>query len=217
MKGVTGESLKNYHSTIEEARADLFALYYIMDQKLIELKLIPALDVARTEYDNFMRNGLMTQLVRIKPGKNVEEAHMRDRSLIAHWVYERGESRKIVEKVTRDGKTYFKVNDYEGLRSLFGKLLAEIQRITSEGDLKAAGELVEKYGVNVDADLHKEVLERYKKLNIVPYGGFINPQFVQEVRADTVKDISVNYPMDFTEQMLYYSKNYSFLPARSEK
>ncbi len=217
MKGVAGESLKNYHSTIEEARADLFALYYIMDQKLLELKLIPSLDVAKTEYDNFMRNGLMTQLVRIKPGKNVEEAHMRDRSLIAHWVYERGESRKIVEKVTRDGKTYFKVNDYEGLRSLFGKLLAEIQRITSEGDLKAAGELVEKYGVNVDADLHKEVLERYKKLNIVPYGGFINPQFVQEVRADTVKDISVNYPMDFTEQMLYYSKNYSFLPARSEK
>ncbi len=215
--GVTGEALKNYHSAIEESRADLFALYYIMDQKLVDLKLIPSLDVAKTEYDNYMRNGMMTQLVRIQPGKNIEQAHMRDRSIISHWVFEKGQDQKIVEKVTRDGKTYFKVNDYEGLRSLFGKLLIEIQRITSEGDYKAAGELVEKYGVKVDPVLHQEVLDRYRKLNIAPYSGFINPQFIMEMREDTIKDISITYPMDFAGQMLYYSKNYSFLPARTEK
>lgn len=217
LPGVTGEALKNYHSAIEESRADLFALYYIMDQKLVDLKLIPSLDVAKTEYDNYMRNGMMTQLVRIQPGKNIEQAHMRDRALIAHWVFEKGQEHRIVEKVTRDGKTYFKVNDYTGLRQLFGKLLAEIQRITSEDDYKAASELVEKYGVKVDQALHKEVLERYRKLGIAPYSGFINPQFTMEMRADTLKDISIYYPMDFTAQMLYYSKNYSFLPARIEK
>jgi dipeptidyl-peptidase III len=214
MPGVTGESLKNYHSTIEEARADLFALYYIMDQKLIDLKLIPTVDVGKTEYNTYMRNGLMTQLVRIQPGKNVEEAHMRDRSLIAHWVYEKGKEQKIVEKVVKDGKTYFKVNDYESLRRLFGQLLAIVQRITSEGDYKAAGELVENYGVKVDPDLHKEVLGRYKKLNIAPYSGFINPEFRMEMKADTVFDISIIYPTDFTEQMLKYSKDFSFLPVQ---
>jgi dipeptidyl-peptidase III len=217
MPDVTSESLKNYHSVIEEARADLFALYYIIDQKMVDLKLMPSLDVASTEYNNYMRNGLMTQLVRIQPGKNIEEAHMRDRSLIAHWVFEKGKNQKIVERVTRDGKTYFKINDYPGLRSLFGKLLMEIQRITSEGDYKAAGELVEQYAVKVDPELHKEVLERYRKLNIAPYAGFINPQFTLEMRADTLKDISITYPMDFTAQMLYYSRNYSFLPVRAEK
>jgi dipeptidyl-peptidase III len=144
----------------------------------------------------------------------VEEAHMRDRSLIAHWVYERGEKGKIVEKVTREGKTYFKINDYEGLRKLFGQLLAEIQRITSEGDYKAAGDLIEKYAVKVDPELHREVLERYRKLKIAPYAGFINPKISLDVTDEKVKGVSIAYPMDFAEQMLYYSKNYSFLPAR---
>jgi dipeptidyl-peptidase-3 len=185
-----------------------------MDPKLIELGLIPSLDVAKAEYDNYMRNGLMTQLVRIQPGKNIEQAHMRDRSLIAHWAYEKGKNEKIVEKVIKDGKTYFKVNDYNGLRILFGELLKEIQRITSEGDYNAGKELVEKYGVKVDQDLHKEVLERYKKLNIAPYAGFINPVFSLEMNNDTISDVRISYPEDFTDQMLYYSKNFSFLPAR---
>jgi dipeptidyl-peptidase III len=212
--GVTGEAMKNYHSAIEESRADLFALYFIMDPKLVELGLIPSLDVAKAEYDNYMRNGLMTQLVRIQPGKNIEQAHMRDRSLIAHWVYEKGSGEKIVEKVTRDGKTYFRINDYNRLRVLFGELLKEIQRITSEGDYKTGRDLVEKYAVKVDPNLHKEVLERYKKLNIAPYSGFINPVFTLEMKDDTIKDVTISYPEDFTEQMLYYSKNFSFLPAR---
>ena len=211
---MTGESLKNYHSTIEEARADLFALYYIMDPKMTELKLIPSQDVARAEYNSYIRNGLMTQLVRLQPGKNVEEAHMRDRALIAHWVYEKGKEKKIIEKVTREGKTFFVINDYQKLQELFGKLLKEIQRITSEGDYNGAKLLVENYGVKVDPDLHKEVLERYKKLKIAPYSGFINPVFNPVMQHDTITDVKITYPEDFTEQMIYYSKNYSFLPAR---
>jgi dipeptidyl-peptidase-3 len=213
-KGVSQEAMKNYHSTIEESRADLFALYYINDPKLIELGLIPSLDAAKAEYDTYIRNGLMTQLVRIQPGKNIEEAHMRDRSLIAHWVYEKGKNEKTVEKVMKDGKTYFRINDYSRLRVLFGELLKEIQRITSEGDYKAGMELVEQYGVKVNPELHKEVLERYKKLNIAPYAGFINPVFTLEMNNDTIKDVGISYPEDFTEQMLYYSKNFSYLPAR---
>ena len=212
--GITGEALKNYHSAIEESRADLFALYFIMDPKMVELGLIPSLDLAKTEYDSYIRNGMMTQLVRIQPGKKIEQAHMRDRSLIAHWVFEKGKDQKIIEQLTRDGKTYFKVNDYNGLRVLFGELLKEIQRITSEGDYKSAKELVEKYGVKVDQGLHKEVLERYKKLNIAPYAGFINPQFNLETKGDSIVDVKITYPEDFTEQMLYYSKNFSFLPPR---
>jgi len=164
--GVSSESLKNYHSTIEEARADLFALYYIMDLNMVRLGLVPSSDVGKAEYQNYIRNGLMTQLVRIHPGKDVEEAHMRDRSLIAHWVYEKGTEKKIIEKVTKEGLTYFRINDYDGLRELFGQLLKEIQRITSEGDYDGARKLVEAYGVKVDPVLHKEVLERYRKLNI---------------------------------------------------
>jgi dipeptidyl-peptidase-3 len=185
-----------------------------MDPKMIELGLIPTGDVAKAEYDNYMRNGLMTQLVRIKPGKNIEQAHMRDRSLIAHWVYEKGKNEKTVEKIEKDGKTYFKINDYNGLRVLFGELLKEVQRITSEGDYKAGMELVEQYGVKVDPELHKEVLERYKKLNIAPYAGFINPVFSLVMKSDTIEDVKIDYPEDFTEQMLFYSKNFSFLPAR---
>ena len=212
--GVSGEDLKNYHSTIEEARADLFALYFVIDPKMVELGLVPSLDVAKTEYDNFIRNGLMTQLVRIHPGKTIEEAHMRDRALIAHWVFEKGKARKTIEQIKKKGKTYIKINDYNALRDLFGELLKEIQKITSEGDYKAAKEMVENFGVKVDQELHKEVLERYKKLNIAPYAGFINPQFTLVKEGDNITDVKISYPEDFTEQMIYYSKNYSFLPPR---
>lgn len=213
-QGVSSESLKNYHSTIEEARADLFALYYIMDPKMVDLGLISTGDVGKAEYQNFIRNGLMTQLVRIHPGKDIEEAHMRDRSLIAHWVYEKGMNRKIIEMVTNEDKTFFRINDYDGLRNLFGQLLKEIQRITSEGDYDGARKLVEAYGVKVDPVLHKEVLERYSKLNIAPYSGFINPVFTLKMSGNELSDITISYPEDFTEQMLYYSKNFSFLPVR---
>ncbi|MEI6456899.1 MAG: dihydrofolate reductase, partial [bacterium] len=214
--GVKSDALKNYHSAIEEARADLFALYYIMDMEIVNLGLVPDFEVGRTEYDNYIRNGLMTQLVRIKPGKDIEQAHMRDRALVSHWVYEKGKDQNVIEKVTRDGKTFFKINNYDTLRSLFGKLLKEVQRITSEGDIKAAGELVERYGVKVDPVLHKEVLERYKKLNIAPYAGFINPVFKLEMKNDTVSDVLITYPDDFATQMMEYGKDYSFLPARSK-
>ena len=214
MKGVVSESLKNYHSTIEEARADLFALYYIMDKKMIDLGLVPSPDLAKAEYNSYIRNGLMTQLVRVHPGKDVEEAHMRDRSLIAHWVYEKGKVKNVIEKVQKDGKTWFRINDYQELRSLFGQLLGEIQRITSEGDYPAAKELVEAYAVKVDPELHKEVLNRYAKLNIAPYSGFINPVYTPVMANGTIKDIKISYTDDFTTQMLRYSKNFSFLPAR---
>jgi len=214
LPGVGSDALKNYHSAIEESRADLFALYFIIDPKMVSLGLVPDSYVGKAEYDNYMRNGMMTQLVRIQPGKNIEQAHMRDRAMIAHWVYEKGKDKNIVEKISRDGKTYFKINDYEGLRNLFGQLLKEIQRITSEGDYKAAKNIVENYGVKVDPTLHQEVLERYKKLNIAPYAGFINPVFTPEMKDDTIQDILISYPDDFTSQMLEYSRNFSFLPLR---
>jgi dipeptidyl-peptidase-3 len=212
--GVSGDALKNYHSAIEEARADLFALYYIMDPEMVNLGLIPDFNVAKAEYDTYIRNGMMTQLVRIQPGKDIEQAHMRDRALISHWVYEKGRDRNIIEKVTRDGKTYFRINNHDELRWIFGELLKVVQRITSEGDYKAAKELVETYGVKVDQELHKEVLERYKKLNIAPYSGFINPQYELVMQGDTIADVKITYPDDFTTQMLYYSKEFSFLPSR---
>jgi dipeptidyl-peptidase-3 len=215
LPGTSPDAMKNYHSALEEARADLFALYYIMDPMLMELKLVPNEDLAKAEYDSYIRNGYMTQLVRIQPGKNVEQAHMRDRKLIATWVYEKGKVKNVIEKVTRDGKTYLKINDYLALRELFGKLLAEIQRIKSEGDYEAGRKLVETYGVIVDPALHKEMLERYRKLNIAPYAGFINPLLVPVMQDDTISDIRIQYPEDFTEQMLLYSKNYSFLPLNN--
>ena len=156
----------------------------------------------------------MTQLVRIHPGKDIEEAHMRDRSLIAHWVYEKGTEKKIIEKVTKEGLTYFRINDYDGLRELFGQLLKEIQRITSEGDYDGARKLVEAYGVKVDPVLHKEVLERYQKLNIAPYSGFINPVYTPVMAKGVIKDVKISYTDDFATQMLRYSKDFSFLPAR---
>ena len=213
LPGVSADALKNYQSTLEEARADLFALYYLMDPKLVELKLLPTIDAARAEYIKYIRNGMMTQLTRIQPGKDLEEAHMRNRQLIAQWCYEKGKADHVIEKKIKDGKTYFVINDYFALRKLFGELLKEVQRIKSEGDYQAGKELVEKYGVKVDQDLLKEVLERYKKLNLAPYAGFINPEYVPVEKNGEIVDIKITYPTDFAGQMLRYSKEHSFLPT----
>lgn len=201
--GQPSETLKNYASTLEEARADLVALYFIMDPKLIELGLLPSDEVGKAEYDTYIRNGLMTQLVRIELGKNIEEEHMQNRQLVAAWVMEKGASENVIEKVVRDGKTYFNINDYTKLRMLFGELLKEIQRIKSEGDFEAGKALVENYGVKVDQDLHKEVLERVKPLDIAPYSGFVNPVLVPVKNdAGEIIDIKIEYPKSFIEQML---------------
>jgi dipeptidyl-peptidase-3 len=213
LPGVDGDSLKAYGSTIEEARADLFALYYLADQKLVDLGLTPNLDAYKSEYYTYMMNGLMTQLVRIQLGKDVEEAHMRNRSLIAHWCLEKGEADKVVELVKKDGKTYVRINDYEKLRTLFGQLLAEIQRIKSTGDYQAAKDLVEQYGVKIDPALHKEVLCRYNKLDLAPYKGFINPVYVLVKDEDgKITDVTVDYTETYAHQMLRYSKDYRTLP-----
>lgn len=212
---IPANTLKNYASTLEEARADLVALYYIYDDKLVQMGIMPNKDVGKAEYDKYIRNGLMTQLVRIKLGNNIEEAHMRNRQLVAKWVYEKGQKDNVIEKVKKDGKTYFVIRDYEKLRFLFGELLKEIQRIKSQGDFKAGRDLVENYGVKIDQKLHKEVLERYSKLNIAPYRGFINPKLVPVMEGDKIKDIKIEYPTDFLEQMLEYGKNYSFLPVKN--
>lgn len=214
--GTPKETLKSYASTIEEGRADLVALYYLMDTKLVELGLMPSLEVGKAAYDDYIRNGLMTQLRRIKAGKDIEESHMRNRQFVALWAYEMGKEENVIEKVVKDGKTYFKINDYDKLRTLWGKLLKEVQRITSKGDYKAASELVENYGVKVDQDLHNEVLSRAAKLNIPPYGGFINPKLAPVTNdAGEITDIKVEYPADFTEQMLEYGEKYSFLPVKN--
>jgi dipeptidyl-peptidase-3 len=211
LPGTSSEALKNYSSSLEEARADLFALYYLADPKLIELGIVPDTNTAIAEYNSYMRNGLMTQLTRIETGKNIEQAHMRNRQLIAKWCFEKGQPDNVIEKVTREGKTYYKINDYKKLRSLFGQLLAEVQRIKSEGDYEAGKNLVETYGVVVDPALHKEVKERFAKLNIAPYGGFINPVFKLTEQDNEITDIKIEYPDDYATQMLNYSKNYSFL------
>ncbi len=205
------ETLKNYASTLEEARADLVALYYIMDPKLIELGLMESLEVGKTEYEGYIRNGLMLQLRRIQPGENLEEDHMRNRQLVAAWVFQAGKSENVIERKTVEGKTYFVVNDFDKLRNLFGQLLREIQRIKSEGDFAAGKALVETYGVKVDSSLHKEVIERSAKLNIPPYAGFINAQIEPIIENNDTINFKVVYPNDFTEQMLFYAKNYSFL------
>lgn len=207
-------ALKEHHSTIEETRADLFGLYFIADAKLLELGIIPSADAYKAEYYKFMMNGLMTQLVRIEPGKDVEEAHMRNRQLIAKWVFEKGAKDNVVELKKRDNKTYVVINDYEKLRTLFGELLVEIQRITSEGDFAAAGKLIEQYAVKVDPALHKEVLDRYATLNTKPYKGFVNP--VYELVKDAsgkVTDVKVSYEEGYADQMLRYSKDFSALPT----
>lgn len=214
LPGVDPDALKAYGSTIEEARADLFGLYYVADPKLVELGLTPSADAYKAQYYSYLMNGLMTQLVRIEPGNNVEEAHMRNRQLIARWVYEKGAAEKVVELVKKDGKTYVVINDYEKVRDLFGRLLAEIQRIKSTGDYAGAHDLVEAYAVKVDPALHAEVLERYKKLNLAPYKGFVNPKYEVVTDADgTITDVTVTYDEGYAEQMLRYSKDYSTLPS----
>jgi dipeptidyl-peptidase-3 len=211
--GVSSDALKNYHASIEETRADLFALYFIMDPKMVELGLIPSLDVAKAEYNHFIRNGLLTQLVRIQPGKDIEEAHMRNRQLIAKWCLEKGMDDNVIEMIARDGKTCCRINNYNKLRELLGALLREVQRIKSEGDYKAAKTLVENYGVKVDDDLHNEILARYRKLNLSPYSGFINPELIPVEEEGKILDIEIRYPTDYTGQMMHYSRNYSYLPT----
>ena len=214
--GADPDALKAYGSTIEEARADLFGLYYVADPKLVELGLLPDTTAYHAQYYTYLMNGLMTQLVRIEPGNQVEEAHMRNRQLIARWVYEKGLPDKVVELVKRDGKTYVQVNDYGKLRGLFGQLLAEIQRVKSTGDFAAARDLVENYAVKVDPALHKEVLERYKKLNLAPYKGFVNPVYTAVTDAEGhITDVTVSYDEDYVEQMLRYSRDYATLPVRN--
>ena len=214
LPGVDPNGLGAYSSTLEEARADLFALYYLADKKMIELGLLADAEAYKSEYYKYMMNGLMTQLVRIQPGNNVEEAHMRNRQLIAQWVYEKGKPEQVVSLEKRDGKTYVVINDYAKLRLLFGQLLAEVQRIKSEGDFQAGKQLVETYAIKVDRTLHDEVLARYKRLNLAPYKGFVNPvmQLVHNAKGE-VTDVTLDYTEGYSEQMLRYSKNYSFLPV----
>ena len=209
--GTPKETLKNYASTLEEGRADLVALYYLLDSNLIKLGLMESLEVGKAEYDSYIRNGMMLQLRRLDPGEVIEEAHMRNRQLVAGWAYEKGMAENVIEKVTQEGKTYFRVNDYEKLRVIFGDLLREIQRIKSEGDYDAGRDLVENYGVQVDADLHQEVLSRSESLGIPPYGGFINPRLVPVMEGENIIDVKVEYPSDFTKQMLEYGSKHSFL------
>ncbi len=217
LPGTDPDTLKAYGSTIEEARADLFALYYLGDEKLTELGLTPNMEAHKSNYYTYMMNGLMTQLVRIKPGSTIEEAHMRNRALIAHWVYEQGKANKVVEFVKKKGKTFVQINDYTALRTLFGKLLAEVQRIKSEGDYEGARRLVEDYGVKVDPVLHKEVLTRYAKLNMSPYKGFINPVYEAVRAADgTITDVKISYSESYENQMLRYSRDYNTLPDVNE-
>ncbi|MEG2674926.1 MAG: dihydrofolate reductase [Muribaculaceae bacterium] len=210
LPGVDADALKAYGSTLEEARADLFALYYLGDIKLVELGLFDHKDAYKSEYYKYILNGLMTQLMRIEPGKNVEESHMRNRKLIAEWVYEKGKADNVIEYVKKDNKTYIKINDYAKLRTLFGNLLSEVQRIKSEGDFEAGRNLVEDYAVKVDPTIHKEVLARYAKLNIAPYKGFVNPVYTAIMdKNGNIVDVSLNFTEGYTEQMLRYSKYYS--------
>lgn len=211
--GTPKETLKAYASTLEEGRADLVALYFMMDQKLVDIGVMPSLEVGKTQYEDYIRNGLMLQLRRLDLGEEIEEAHMRNRQLVASWVYEKGMPDKVIEKVKKGGKTYFVINDYEKLRVLFGDLLREIQRIKSEGDYEAGKALVENYGVKVDQEIHAEVLKRVEKLGIAPYSGFINPVLVPVVEGGEIKDVKIAYPADFTEQHLFYAKHYGKLPT----
>jgi dipeptidyl-peptidase-3 len=225
--GTPKETLKNYSSPLEEARADLVSLYFLMDPKLVEMGLMPSLDVGKAAYDSFILNGMMLQLRRIEPGKTIEQAHMRNRQMVAAWVYEKGlaetddtfvdsgetETRDAISKVNLEGKTYFEINDYEKVRSLFGELLNEVQRIKSQGDYQAGQDLIETYGVQVDQEIHQQVLDRSEPLNIPPYGGFINPKLTPVMNdAGEMIDVAVSYPTDFVQQMLEYGRDHSFLP-----
>ena len=217
LPGVDPDALKAYGATIEEARADLFGLYYLADPKLVELGLTPDAEAYKAQYYGYMMNGLLTQMVRIEPGKDIEEAHMRTRALIARWAYEQGAAEKVAELVEREGKTYIRINHYDRLRQLFGDLLREIQRIKSEGDYGAARDLVERYGVKVDPVLHHEILERYRALHLSPYKGFINPVYTPVYGADhEITDIRVEYGEAYDAQMLRYSRDYATLPYNNE-
>jgi dipeptidyl-peptidase-3 len=213
--GTPTETLKQYYSSLEEGRADLVALYFAMDPILVEIGVMPSLDVGMAQYDSYIRGGMMTQLYRIEPGKNLEEAHMRNRQMIAQWVYEKGQPDNVIERVTRDGETFFVINDYQRLRTLFGDLLREVQRIKSEGDFAAGQALIENYGTKVDPELHAEVLRRYETLNVAPFSGFMNPRLVPVVAPGNsdITDVVVEYPDDFTGQMLEYATTYSLLPT----
>lgn len=214
LPGTDPDALKAHSSTLEEARADLFALYYMADPKIVELKLLPNAEAYKSEYYKYMMNGLMTQLTRIEPGKNIEEAHMRNRQLIARYVFEKGQKDNVVEMKKKDGKTFVVINDYAKMRSLLGELLAEIQRIKSTGDYEAGRDLVETYGVKVDPELHKEVLNRYEKLNIAPYKGFVNPVYTAVTdKKGNITDVTISYNESYIDQMLRYSKDYSNLPT----
>jgi dipeptidyl-peptidase III len=213
--GTPKETLKQYASTSEEGRADLVALYFMMDPKMVELGVMPSLEVGKSEYDSYIRGGMMTQLYRIKPGELIEEAHMRNRALVARWAYEQGKEDKVIERRVRDGKTYFVVNDYQALRELFGQLLRELQRVKSEGDFDAIAALVETYGTQVDAELHAEVLARFESLDVAPYKGFANPVLEPVMEGDNMVDVKITYPESFIEQMMYYADHYSFLPTEN--
>jgi dipeptidyl-peptidase-3 len=211
--GTPKETLKNYSSPLEEARADLVALYFLMDPKLVEIGLIPLLDVGKAAYDSFILNGMMLQLRRIEPGNIIEQAHMRNRQMVASWVFEKGAADSVISKVNRDGKIYFEINDYDKLRGLIGDLLKEVQRIKSQGDYQAGHDLIENYGVQIDQEIHQQVLDRSKPLNIPPYGGFINPKLTPVTNdAGEIIDITISYPTDFVKQMLEYGRDYSYLP-----
>jgi dipeptidyl-peptidase-3 len=210
--GTPKETLKNYASTLEEARADLVALYFLLDEKLVELGLIETTDVGKAEYDDYIRNGMMVQMRRLEPGADIEEAHMRNRQLVASWAFEKGQKDNVIERVERDGKTYYDIKDYGKLRVIFGDLLREIQRIKSEGDYEAGKQLVENYGVKVDKELHQQVLDRSEELNIPPYSGFVNPILIPQMDENgEITDITFGYPKSFEAQMLYYADRYGFL------
>jgi len=213
--GTPDKTLQTYAGTLEEGRADLVALYYAIDPKLVEIGVMPSTDVGKAEYDQYITAGLMTQLYRIKPGENLEEAHMRNRQLVAGWVYEHGKKDKVIEKISREEKTYFKINDYNKLRQLFGQLLKEIQRIKSEGDYESAKNLVETYGVKVDQPLLVEVHKRYEKLNIAPYQGFIQAKLVPIINGNEIADVKIEFPDDFVAQMLEYGEKYANLPVHN--
>lgn len=211
LEGTSSNALREYSSALEEARADIFALYYMADPKLVELGIMPSEDAYKASYISYIRNGLFTQFVRIDLGKTVTQAHMRGRKLISEWCYINGKDDNVIEKRVRDGKTYFIINDYVKLRTLFAELLRELQRIKSEGDYNAGRDLIETYAVNIDYDLHKELLERYASLELKPYGGFINPDIIPVKKGDKIIDYKVEYPTDFLQQMLDYGKKYSTL------
>ncbi len=214
-KGVasSSETLKNYASALEEGRADLVALYYLYDQKLVDLGVMPSLDYGKAAYDEYITKGLLVQLSRIKPNKNIEEAHMRNRQMVAAWVYEKGKAENVIEKKVENNKTYFVVNNYEKLRVLFGELLKEIQRLKSQGDFKAGQNLIENYGVKVDTKLHQEILARYANLKMAPYQGFIQPKLTPVMDGDKIIDVKIEYPKDFVNQMMEFGRNYSLLPT----